>query len=617
MIFSIVTTLAAAIFFYLLPTLLGNLIVRRLKYALPYQFITSFVVGSLLIFLVALILQYVVVSLTGLAFHTLFFYSIVALSLITFGIQLFRLPKLHAGKEHILPWITSFVLASVAFAIWHVRSPFSLNWDIYEHQTLVNTILAGRFSFVTSQISDTFIFNGYSSIFHLLLGADQIVFPVSKVLFWHAISFIHLLLVVLASFYLTKEVTSKKIVAYLTLIISALVFESSMAFTSLFFLPQTLAAVVFAFLLAQLFAYKRAGFPEKKIIIPGLIFLILTHYVIGTLAAVLYLTLYIQLRSSHKLFSLKRLFPILLGIAGLGSAILIGIAPHLPLGFLNQGEGQAYTQTLREKFMMMRSMYGYFLLFLPLGVIQILRNKNREEQSVLLVMGGLLVVIAAQLPYVLKFLVLERFLLNIVLASGIALILASIRTPLLRVLGIAALLITLVITLTLNASYWKTFLNYQQLQTHIAPAELEAASFLNTHYSAKDVLLVSDPATQAILEAFSGINSPGGTYVREDTRHALSEIKTATSAAEMITLLYRINDTVVPTQGTRLFVLSGRYFFWQQSRDDEKISLHFNIWSPTDLTPENLSVLQVFAEDQNHFNKVYSNKMVWIFEAKR
>src|SRR5450759_2105555 len=76
------------------------------------------------------------------------------------------------------------VLLSVAFyALWRWNSPYPspLNWDIWEHQTVVNAIRSGSFALLPSQLSDTFRFNGYTTLFHVITAGIQNVLHVQNI----------------------------------------------------------------------------------------------------------------------------------------------------------------------------------------------------------------------------------------------------------------------------------------------------------------------------------------------------------------------------------------------------------------------------------------------------
>ncbi len=157
-------------------------------------------------------------------------------------------------------------------------------------------------------------------------------------------------------------------------------------------------------------------------------------------------------------------------------------------------------------------------------------------------------------------------------------------------------------------------MQYQDITAHVSPQELTAASFLKENYSNSNVLLVSDPATQNILEAISLVNTQGGAYMDKETRNQLDLISNTTSVSEIAQELYRINDKVAPTNGKRLLVLSGRSFIWLQSSKKNKDDLSFNIWNPSDLTFENKKQIQRFADDP-HFSLVFENSTLAIFEV--
>lgn len=168
-----------------------------------------------------------------------------------------------------------------------------------------------------------------------------------------------------------------------------------------------------------------------------------------------------------------------------------------------------------------------------------------------------------------------------------------------------------------NSYYWKNILYYKNILTHISPNEIKAAEFIKNRYSGKDVLLVSDPATQNIIETLSGINSQGGAYTNAYTREQLIAFSEALSPSEIKDRLYLINDAKEPFAGKRLLVLSGRYFQWQAASVKNRQALYFNVWNPADLTYNNKKYIELLSLDTNSFTLEYENPTLVIFEVNR
>lgn len=615
---SIITALLSACLFYLFPFLVGRmLLLTRYKKTIPYAFVSYFVIGAVSVYMAALIGWYVIGSLLP----NLSFATILALFLgIGFVIAIvYNLASSHfdsPAKSSFIPVIISIFLASFVYAIWQWHSPYPLNWDMYEHQTLVNNILIGKFSLLPSHVTDTFGFNGYTTLFHSLLALSQIPFWPHMVYFWQSISAIHFTLVILASYFLAKEVTENNTVAFYSVLIGAFIFESSVAFTSLFFIPQTFTAVIAIFLFIQLLAFsKQQSLPPLPLVIVGCLFLFFTHFIIGTAAIAIYAGTYCYFRYK-KLFETIHTTTIIEGVL---LAVLVGIivSSFIPLGFINKGEAAAFTFSLPEKFLFMQQAYGFFLLlFFPIGAFTTFKTKKENSIVVLLITCIMAGVVLSQFPYALKFYVLARFFIHLLLAIGVARLLLTIQTRgffLLANIVLGAVLLGIFIT---NASMWKNNIQYHTLFAHVSPLEIEAAQFLKTTYANTNAMLVSDPATQNILEAFSTVNTQGGAYTSKQTRDALHAISQATDTTQIKDTIYSIDDDQTDS-GKRLIAVSGRYFLWQKQSQDKKDMLSFNIWSPSDLSHDDKQKIAFLLADQVHFHLVYQNPAIAILEVKK
>jgi hypothetical protein len=554
----------------------------------------------------------------GLSFTTVLIAVAASLGLVTLVGNIWTSHSDLHIRKYLLPLGFSAVLALLVSFIWQMHSPYPFNWDIYEHQTLVNTLLGGTFSFITSHVTDTFTFNGYSTNFHTVMAFSQLFFNPSVFEYWKYITYLHFTLVVLASYMLAQEITENKTVSVLSAIIGAIIFDSTVSFTSLFLIPQNFTAVIFIFAFIQLLAeIKHNRLPSYGYVITICLFLFINHYIVGTAAIGIYLLTYFYCKY-HKWIKKNIDISVAVQIGIFVAFVAILFSSMISLGFLNNGEGEAFTSTLSQKFTTMKQSYGFFLiLFLPLGISLILRRKREIELLALVLTIGILAVVLLQMPYVMKFYALGRFFVHLVLALGVFAIISNIHNKIVRFIAFGTLICGLLAIFILNSVYWKSFLYYDTLLTHVSPNEVKAADFMKNHYAGKDVLLVSDPATQHILEPLSGINSPGGAYMNASTRNELHLISQTNSSAEVAKRLYNINDSLVPTEGKRLFVVSGRYFQWQKSTRNEKFAIAYNIWYPADLSLDDYKKAHLEFDDTRHFTLVYQNPGVMIFEVNR
>lgn len=606
---------------FVIPIFVGRAVwmILKKRTSISFPWLTYFILGSLTIFGWALISQYLLLKLfPGSNFVFLLKGGVFGCFLLSLGINGKFWRKNFRFRLRNSPWeIVWFLgLAALIFGLWRWRSPYPLNWDFLEHQALVNTILKGRYSFVTSRISDTFIFNGYSSFFHTLLATVQAIFPPKVLDFWLAISFCHLFLVILASWIFAEQISQDKTIAFFSSLLGGLIFES-VTFTSLFFMPQTFTAVIFIFLFTQMIRGAQAeNLPPSWLLGISCLFLFLIHYVIGFLAALILAGtyLYITLRDhpAAKIgFGLLKIMVILLLILGL-------VSPLINLNFLNQGEAKFYNFNLAKKLFLFQRAYGLSLIvFVPLGIKEILSRRKKEEFLVIVIGGIIFILVLTNLPYMFKFYVLGRFFIHLVMAVGMGALVSRLNSRSLRMLGMSFLAVTFGLIFTTNTIYWKEILYYQSLLTHLSGNEVKAAEFLINKYGQKSVLLLSDPATQGIFEAISGFNTQGGVYANLSTRKEV-DIKTFFENPDLFSReLNGVYDRFEVNPTNRFLILSGRYFLWAKRPIEEKNALYFNLWTPADLTFEDYKVgYQMVTSRPDLFELIYLNPTLMILKVK-
>jgi hypothetical protein len=610
--------LLSASLFFLLPALIGRAIFQLAtrsahKHAEPLA--SYFVLGSLSIFGIAAAWQVLPIQFS---FAPYFFWTIYLLSGISLIINLILRPKISRTQvqESALPISLSLAIALVVHLLWSIHSPYPLNWDLYEHQTLANLIQQGHWSFFTSRISDSFIFDGYSSLFHTLLSVSQFCLFTNIISFWQAISFWHTTLLVLAAYTLAKLVSRSTSVAILSALLSGFIFESVITFTSLFFLPQTWSAVLAIFLFCQFLQDRPEHHKKNWILLTlSLIGLFLGHYIIGTLGIGIVLFAFLFNTYGKRIEVLIQQFP-LVESATLLILLIFFASFILNLSFINHGEAAAYTFSLPLKFEFMKRIYGLLLLFtLPLGFIYAIRQKNKQLNIVLFITLAFLAASMSQFPYALKFYTIGRFFVHLVMALGIWSILQFAHFKVTKAISFSVVGLSLAVILLLNSAYWKNGLSYSNLLTHLTPTELQAATFLKENYQHQNVLMISDPATQNILEALSGVNSAGGAYSSDTNRSLLAQIGVSSQPTQVYDHLFEIKDQVTPEAPVRLLVMSGRYFEWQNRTLKEKASFDFNIWNPSNLSLENWHQVEGLLKDPK-FRLVYNNPEIAILEVK-
>lgn len=617
-----ILALVAACWFYIFPTLIGRAVIGWFKQKDSLKdFFLYFISGSLILYTLAI----------GLSVFRLFtpslFYSILVIltgvSVIANGVisSLFITNK-HHTHHHTLRTsnilIYSFILITISiisFVIWNndVPVPYGLNWDMFEHQTLINLIQQGTFSFKTSQISDTFQFDGYSSIFHLLNAIPQIIWHPEPARYWWIIQGLHLLSSVCASFYLGYVVTKRIIFGFIAAIIGAFSFESYVAYATLFLVPQTFTAVCFAYGLGMLLEQKELLAKRLVWILPVLfLFLFLNHYIIGSAAIVLLCTVVCLLVLFQRWPKSYRGIVILLPLITFG--ILTFFTRFIDLSAINGGEALQYVYTPQKLFEFMQVFFGNALIFLGIpGIIFSFHEKDNKYRIVSI--AGLLVlaVVVSGIPYALKFYVLGHYLIGIVMAGGIWLFAKNISSKIIQCCILLFLTLWFSIHLLLNAVYWKNDIHYDSFSTHYSQAELDAATFLQA-YDTQDVLLLSDPATQYSLEAFSGMNSQGGAYMNNNTRYIVGKLFRYPTTEELIQELQTIQDPLMSKSHQRiLLVMSGRLFQWINLPEENQQDITINIWAPAPLSYKQRNDIEQFRNYHN-FNKIYENRDLIILE---
>ncbi len=607
-------SILSAISFYIIPTIIGRPILKLFnkKSEIKYPFIFYFITGSLLIYLSALIIHYVFPTF---AFIPTFKYTVLGMLFISIIGNIFSAFDDFRIKNIILPFALSALLSLCTYLVWQIQSPYPFNWDIYEHQTLLNNLFQNKFSFFNSQITDTFGFDGYSSIFHTLMLTSQLWIKPEIISYWHSISIIHAIFVTAAAYLLAFELTKKRTAGIIAALMSAFFFDSTVSFSTLFFLPQTFTAVLFAYILTSLIASfkEKLNFPLFLLLL-NVLFLFINHYIIGTASILILLVIYFYLyfySTINKLVS-----PIIWPVISIFiSIILFFILPMLPLEALNSGEGASFNFSYDRKFEIMKQVFGYFLLFLlPISLYALYERKKPLGLFLGALLIGLITIVAAQFPYALKFFILTRIFIICVSSIGTYWLVQKFN-PVLKIISIILFGISLSTIFIINSFNWKADLKYHNIYSHISPLELEAATFIKENYNTTDTLIISDPATQYILETFSGVNSQGGAYMNKETRTHLIKVWQDNNPNSIKNNLLLIEDALEPYAKKRLYVISGRYFLWQNSTLEDRQSLAYNIWYPVDMSTLNLRYVDELGASSEEFKLVFQNQNLAIFET--
>ncbi len=542
--------------------------------------------------------------------------------------------------------IHCFVLALLSQFIWKWKSGIhsSLDWDTFFHQMIVNNIIDGKFSLVTSHISDSVRINAYSSIFHSIIAIPFDIFHPDVLIFWWFAGFLQLFLITLTSFavgsavyeFVAGTTKTKTSVIYLagmiTSAITALSFLSYQAYNPYFLIPQILTATIAGCTLATLLHELKKNtydFKNKRYrliflsLLPSIVFSVLNHYVLGTYGVLFLLMIYC-------IHLLDQRFPAIqyASLSKYMSILLLVLIPFVLRYFnlveINPKEASFYVTDLYEKIHQLNQFYGYLWPVLTiLGLVKLIKIKTANSNIIIAFFVLFTASLIAPIPYNLKFLAFGSLLVHAIMALGLIWIIEHVATKyaekhyswIIR-LTLCALIVGLTVNLINNIIVYKQTPTYQNVYTHISQNEHDAATFIKNKYGNTKAMILSDPATMFTFEAISGINTPGGAYVDENIRNTLTAIYFSRDASQIQPKLMAIKDGVTGPADTYLLVLSHRYFEWLNSGDEQVLAYSFNVWQPIDLRIEDYNFVNYLTTTAN-LPIVYRNNGVVVLELKR
>ena len=596
--------LFASLSFYLIPYLTGRFFTKRIAQA--------WILGALIWFIVYFLVTVVSASLKIANFAEL----IRALAIVVSGLSLINIavswfkekPKISLENIQISGILLIFT-AFVYFIIWKRNTPYplQLNWDIYEHITLANNIVLGKLSFFAPKISDTFTFNSYSPLFGVLLSLPKIIFQKSLIGIYWWLEYWHFLLTAVVSFMLARKVFAGKWLSLTSAIFSSLVFESVIAYSTLFLVPQTLVALIAVFVFLEIKDYKM-----RMLLIAALVILLM-HYVIGVLCLLILALFYLAIRFQPS----EKLLKILILISSLVSAFLIALNFFGNWQVLAREEASHYIFPIEQKLGFLLDWYGIILfVFALLGCVKIFKSGSNLQRVILIIALLVFGISLAPFSYFLKFYVVGHYFINIVIIAGVAVLTANLPAVL-RLLGIAWLTFVLLVTFYKNQLVYKGPLHFQDYETLVSPQEFAAGDWLANYQKNDHLFLISDPSLQYILEASSGVNTQGGVYMDLQTRKALISINGSFDPEfikHQLLSIKDLNQSDNQLSHKTLFVIGGRYFAWQNLSNEEKESTFYNIWSPVQMNTYN-KIYFDFLNQSQQFKLLYKNDQLAIFEV--
>lgn len=588
--------LFASIGFFLIPFIIGTLFTRHAFYA--------WISGILSIFFLFFAVFYTTSLFPQLDFLFLLRFFVIILFVWSLLVLILKVRQIRSLPRPSLWILGGGIFATMLyFFVWKQSTPYplQLNWDIYEHITLANLLLKGHVSLLPSHISDTFTFNGYTPLFHMLLAVPAGIFGKGLVGIYWWLEYFFYLATILVSCLLAWRTTQNKWATAFTGVLAACVFESTIVYTSLFLIPQTLVALITLFAVSQILSEKKPnllGWGATALVLFAL------HYIVGTFG--------IGACALFVLFKYKPI-PIVWMRKGLiGVMILFGLVlcMHVFGGWALTGREEAAHFILP-----IEQTAGYFFDWYGLASIAVflmgafvLWTKGEKQIKLVLFLSIIsLCIVFSPFSYVLKFYVIGRYFVNVVLGVGFAFLLFK-SAPKWRPLVFVGISSVLFCIFFFNQLTYKSPLYFQGKYSHISQGEMQAAEWLKGHTSA-GTLLISDPSTQYVLEALSGINTQGGAYMDESTREKLVAVGQTTNNAIRIAKLTAIHD-LLPSQEKkttqRIVVLSARYFAWQKLSVEEKESFFYNIWVPHLLTVEDKKYIEQFKKTMD-VKEIYRN----------
>lgn len=586
----------ASLSFYIIPYLIGRLFTKNI--------VISWLLGAFSLFIIFFAL-FGVTILFKINFSLFVFIAVVGLSLVS----LFRLLlDVFKSKTFIKPGkeITFMLILSslVYFLIWKRSTPYplALNWDMYEHIALADLIAQGKLSILSTKISDTFTFNSYSPIFQILLSIPKIIFQRSLLGVYWWLEYWHYLLTIIASFWLAKKFFNNKLIALLSALISALVFESTVAYSPLFLIPQTLAALLTVFLMGELKGIKLRFLALSTFVI------LLMHYIVGFVCIIVLGCIY----WTQNKISLKRINWLILASALILVALaLLNLKAQWQI--LGIEEAGHFSFSLWQKLGFLADWYGIGLIIgFIVGFISILRSSGADKKIVLIIALLILGLSLAPFSYFLKFYVLGGYFVNCVLALGLFILLSNL-SRIWKILSFSWVILFLVLTFYKNQLIYKDPLRFGNFEAQLSLQEIETGKWLVQNEKA-DTFLISDPATQYVLEALSGINTQGGVYMSLQTRQKLILINGSRDPIFIRQKLLEIKDELgTPVNRETLFAIGGRYFAWQSLPEEEKNSSFYNIWSPKIIKLEDEAFVD-FLNKSPGFKLIYKNNELNIFK---
>jgi hypothetical protein len=522
-----------------------------------------------------------------------FFYKILIALCINFVYVLFNQKEeesvsIYTNRQKIQLIVGSLFACIITYTL------FNLVWggdtqmtDVYNHNTVVNSILQGYTGFLPTQLTDSIQLNTYSTVFHFLFTLGRSFFPAyelytfQQIIQWLLISITYITVVSL-SFRLSKN-------WYLSLITPLLLFTASSptpTFVHYSFVPNTIYFIVLP-LFFSLFLQSK----NKVLHWITIVFLALLHAFNSVFILILYIVKIIirgRFKNIFVILSLSTLISLLVGqiIFKLNIPYYLSFVPYIK-SLVTSTSDPAVLGSLISYFHF--SGVWYFIIATTSGIYFLLQKKVTNNL------------------FILAFLLLSLTLLSLLVipfSDRFAAILPAIAIPLFVVIIdkldtnknykhlIAIFIIVFSIIQMANLSYKPIDTYYSsQFWTRVTDNELKNVTQLLTVEQLESLYIMAEPMTQMVLLSNTGVRG-SGTYMLPLER---KELYTAF-----------INGQPVCKKNYTLIAINSRLISWLE-QPSKQTSNTENIWyDNVSKITNSYSINQTFLKISNKKTKAIS-----------
>lgn len=506
--------------------------------------------------------------------------------------------------------ILFFISIIIFFGFYrhNTPSPYLVNWDLLHHTVLIKQLLQGNFNILLTAISDTFTINSYTPLFHIILALPIAIFNIDILKFFWGAEFFYYLFTTFIAYYIGKKLLNSPWGGFITGFVSLLMFEATAAYTTLFLLPLTLAGTLAAFFWTYFITNKK--FSIVYAIISSLIVFAL-HYMIGGVYIAILIYIYINRRFfSEKIDSIF--------LSGSFIFMLICILFNLlgqRISVLTRPDAKYFVYSLPAFKALLWQWYGLLpVVLVPLGLYGFAKN-HKVGITIVTIFFFVSGLIFFPMSYSLKLFALNHYLISLLIAAGIIRILFLVESKILKLILFIIMFAALTSVFVANINQHLGLSYNGKQNSYISNSDLTAAKWIDDHYRGKKVFLISDPTTQGVFEAIASVNTQGGAFPKAETVKLLDSIKKNSDPNSISNVLKKVNDSM-PNQNYRdvtLFVLGGRYFDWQKSDWDCKISYACQSWLPLKIKPSDKRYTKTIT-DSIYLKPVYYDQENTILE---